>query len=122
MIQLPLAGAPFWVRMRLPSGLVVVATLLWTFRTDSITTDHYDNTLWHAKFTIKNPTDEPLQSPRIGVICKGADGKVNGGGSDYPDLVPPSRAGRHRPEPDHHGPTHRTCRICRCRNVMSSVG
>jgi hypothetical protein len=31
-----------------------------------------------------------LQSPRIGVICKGADGKVNGGGSDYPDLVPPS--------------------------------
>ncbi|WP_405064494.1 hypothetical protein OG474_23335 [Kribbella sp. NBC_01505] len=43
-----------------------------------------------AKFTIKNPMDQLLQSPRIGVICKGTDGKVNGGGTDYPDLVPPS--------------------------------
>jgi hypothetical protein len=65
-------------------------TDLGTFKADNITSDQYNKTQWHAKFTIKNPTDEPLQSPRIGVICKGADGKVNGGGSDYPDLLPPS--------------------------------
>lgn len=65
-------------------------TDLGTFKADSITVDQYVKTLWHAKFTIKNATAEALQSPRIGVICKGADGKVNGGGSDHPDLVPPS--------------------------------
>ncbi|MFI5734966.1 hypothetical protein ACIA49_32940 [Kribbella sp. NPDC051587] len=65
-------------------------TDLGIFKSDSIAADQYDNTVWHAKLTIKNPTAEPLQSPRIGVICKGADGKVNGGGSEYPELVPPS--------------------------------
>ncbi|WP_405064443.1 hypothetical protein OG474_23065 [Kribbella sp. NBC_01505] len=65
-------------------------TDLGSFKAGSITKDQYVDTLWHAKFTIKNPTDQPLQSPRIGVICKGTDGKVNGGGTDYPDLVPPS--------------------------------
>lgn len=57
---------------------------------DSIKVDQYSNDTWHAKFTIENPTDEPLQDPRIGIICHGADGKVNGGGSEYPELVPPS--------------------------------
>lgn len=57
---------------------------------DSIQVDQYDKKTWHAKFSIENPTDEPLQSPRIGVICKDATGEVIGGGSDYPELVPAS--------------------------------
>lgn len=43
-----------------------------------------------ARYTVKNPTSKPLKDPRIGVICKDKAGKVNGGGSDYPTLVPPS--------------------------------
>ncbi|RZI96230.1 MAG: hypothetical protein EOO67_00855 [Microbacterium sp.] len=43
-----------------------------------------------ARYTVKNPTDKPVKDPRIGVICKDKDGKVNGGGSDFPTLVPPN--------------------------------
>ena len=43
-----------------------------------------------ATYKVKNPTTEALQDLRIGVICKDKNGKISGGGSDYPDLVPPS--------------------------------
>ena len=39
---------------------------------------------------MKNTDTKPLKDLRIGVICKDRAGKVIGGGSDYPDLVPPS--------------------------------
>ncbi|MFC5677792.1 hypothetical protein [Aeromicrobium endophyticum] len=43
-----------------------------------------------ARFVVKNPTDKPLKDPRIGVICKDSAGKINGGTSEFPELVPPS--------------------------------
>ena len=43
-----------------------------------------------ATYTVENPTTKPLKDLRIGVICKGKDGKINGGGTDYPELVAPS--------------------------------
>lgn len=45
---------------------------------------------YEARYTVKNAGSTPLKDPRIGVICKNKDGKVTGGGSDYPTLVPPS--------------------------------
>lgn len=39
-------------------------------------------------FTLANPLDQPLKSPRVQAMCKGRDGAINGGGSAYPDLVP----------------------------------
>jgi hypothetical protein len=39
---------------------------------------------------VNNPTDESLKSPRVGLICLNAKGRVNGGGSAYPELVPPA--------------------------------
>lgn len=44
----------------------------------------------NAKFKIKNPTDKPLKDLRIGIVCKDKAGKVNGGTSEFPALVPPS--------------------------------
>ncbi len=41
-----------------------------------------------ASFELTNPTDEPLQSPRVGIVCLDAAGVVIGGGSEFPDLVP----------------------------------
>lgn len=49
--------------------------------------EYGDNT---ATYTVKNPTSKPLKDLRIGVICKGKDGKINGGGTEYPELVAPS--------------------------------
>jgi hypothetical protein len=43
-----------------------------------------------AHFELTNPTSKPLQSPRIGIICHGAKDKVIGGGSAFPELVPPN--------------------------------
>jgi hypothetical protein len=43
-----------------------------------------------AVFELSNPTDQPVKSPRLGVICYNAAGKIIGGGVDFPDLVPPS--------------------------------
>lgn len=60
------------------------------FGATSIQSDQYDKSTWHAKFTIENATDEVQKSPRIGIICHGKDGKINGGGSEFPELVPPS--------------------------------
>lgn len=43
-----------------------------------------------ARFTVKNPTSKPLKDLRNGVVCKDKAGKINGGGVDFPELVPPS--------------------------------
>lgn len=61
-----------------------------TVDASSIELEEYMDDQWVAKFTIKNPDSEPLQSPSIGVACKGADGKINGGGVDFPELIPPN--------------------------------
>lgn len=41
-----------------------------------------------VSFEITNPTSEPLQNPRIGVVCLNAAGDVIGGTSEFPTLVP----------------------------------
>lgn len=45
---------------------------------------------WNAKFVVKNPTSDPIQSPAVRIICKDAAGKINGSGFTFPDLLPPS--------------------------------
>lgn len=50
--------------------------------------DEYGGTV--ARFEVNNPTKEALKSVRVGVICYDTKDRVNGGGSSYPDLVPPS--------------------------------
>jgi hypothetical protein len=39
---------------------------------------------------VNNPTDESLKSPRVNLICLNAKDRVIGGGSAYPELVPPT--------------------------------
>ncbi len=53
----------------------------------SVVSDGYGGT--NAKFEISNQTDKPLMTPRIAVVCKDGAGKINGGGSEFPELVPP---------------------------------
>ena len=43
-----------------------------------------------ANFELSNPTDQPVQSPRLGIICYDAANAIIGGGSDFPQLVPTS--------------------------------
>jgi hypothetical protein len=43
-----------------------------------------------ANFELSNPTDQPVKSPRLGIICYDAADTIIGGGMDFPDLVPPS--------------------------------
>jgi hypothetical protein len=43
-----------------------------------------------ARVQVNNPTDKSLEAPRVGVICLDAKDRVIGGGSAYPELVPPS--------------------------------
>jgi hypothetical protein len=43
-----------------------------------------------GRVQVSNPTDKSLKSPRVGVICLDAKDRVIGGGSGYPELVPPS--------------------------------
>lgn len=45
---------------------------------------------WTVSFPVKNPTSEPLESPSIGIVCRDAQGKINGAGFTFPDLVPPN--------------------------------
>lgn len=45
---------------------------------------------WGAKFEVKNPTSEPLTGSAVEVICHDASGKIIGGSSSYPELIPPS--------------------------------
>lgn len=40
-----------------------------------------------AAFEFTNSGDEDLSSPRIGIVCYDAAGKIVGGSSEYPDLV-----------------------------------
>jgi hypothetical protein len=42
-----------------------------------------------ASAVLSNPTADPLNSPRVGVICLNAAGAIIGGSSIFPDLVPP---------------------------------
>lgn len=42
----------------------------------------------HAVFDLTNPLTDALKSPRIQVACTDAHGAINGGGADYPELVP----------------------------------
>ena len=39
---------------------------------------------------VNNPTDESLKLPRVSLICLNAKNRVIGGGSTYPELVPPT--------------------------------
>lgn len=50
--------------------------------------DEYGSTT--ARFEVFNSTKEALKDVRVGVICFDTKGRVNGGGSDYPELIPPS--------------------------------
>lgn len=43
-----------------------------------------------ANFELANPTDQPVKSPRLGIICYDAANTIIGGGVDFPELVPPS--------------------------------
>jgi hypothetical protein len=51
-------------------------------------TDPYGNVT--ANFELSNPTGKPVMDPRIGIICYDATNRIIGGGSEYPDVVPPS--------------------------------
>ena len=41
-----------------------------------------------AVFEVKNPGDAAQKSARIGIVCFTKAGKIIGGGSDYPQLIP----------------------------------
>ena len=41
-----------------------------------------------AVFEVKNPGSAAQKSARIGIVCFNKAGKIIGGGSDYPDLIP----------------------------------
>lgn len=43
-----------------------------------------------ARYKVQNSSNKPLKDLRIGVICKNKKGNVNGGGVEFPELVPPS--------------------------------
>jgi hypothetical protein len=43
-----------------------------------------------GRVRVNNPTDESLKSPRVSLICLNAKDRVIGGGSAYPELVPPA--------------------------------
>ena len=43
-----------------------------------------------GRVLVNNPTDKSLKTPRVGVICVNAKDRVIGGGSAYPELIPPS--------------------------------
>ncbi len=52
-----------------------------------------------ASFALTNETSEDLKSPRVGVVCYNAGGKIIGGTSTYPDLVPSGKTIRIDAEP-----------------------
>jgi hypothetical protein len=45
---------------------------------------------WQARFTVKNPTDKPLKSSALQVICVNAKGDIIGGDAEFPELIPAS--------------------------------
>jgi hypothetical protein len=42
-----------------------------------------------GRVQVNNPTDKSLEAPRLGVICLDSQDRIIGGGSAYPELVPP---------------------------------
>lgn len=40
-----------------------------------------------AVFEVANPTDSDIDSARIGIVCRDADGVIVGGDSSYPNLI-----------------------------------
>ena len=52
-----------------------------------------------ASFALTNETDTDMKSPRIGVVCYNAGGRIIGGTSTYPDLVPAGKTIRIDAEP-----------------------
>lgn len=47
-----------------------------------------------AAFDAKNAASGPLTGARFNLACRNSDGKINGGGSAYPDLIPGSGSTR----------------------------
>lgn len=45
---------------------------------------------WQARFTVQNPTDQPLKGSALQVICVNAAGDIIGGSSAFPELIPAS--------------------------------
>jgi hypothetical protein len=45
---------------------------------------------YDARVEVTNPTGQPLESPRVDVVCRNAAKKIVGGGFDFPEMVPPS--------------------------------
>jgi hypothetical protein len=43
-----------------------------------------------ARFEVQNPTDQPLEGSSFQVVCTNKTGKIIGGASDYPELIPAS--------------------------------
>ena len=43
---------------------------------------------WIADFTVANPSNKDLKSPDVAVVCRDASGAINGGGVEFPDVVP----------------------------------
>lgn len=43
---------------------------------------------WLADFTVANPSNQDLKFPDVAVVCRDASGAINGGGIDFPDVVP----------------------------------
>ncbi|QDB79619.1 hypothetical protein FE251_09720 [Georgenia wutianyii] len=41
-----------------------------------------------ATIRLTNPTSEPWENLRIGIVCRNAEGAIVGGGDSYPSLVP----------------------------------
>lgn len=53
-----------------------------------IGTQEYAKDRYTVTFTVTNPLAEPLKGIRVGVACFDSAGKVVGGSSEYPDVVP----------------------------------
>jgi hypothetical protein len=45
---------------------------------------------WNARFTVKNPTDKPLKSSALQIICVNTKGDIIGGDAEFPELIPAS--------------------------------
>lgn len=43
---------------------------------------------YEAQAELKNPTAQPLRSSRVGVVCYDETGRIDGGSSAFPELVP----------------------------------
>jgi hypothetical protein len=55
-----------------------------------ISAQEYAKDRFKASFTVTNPGADPLQDIRVGIVCFNAAGKIIGGTSNYPDVVPGS--------------------------------